>query len=98
MKNLYYLGLIFVAISMISCSAKRQSETVFVERDRVETITVRDPGAVEYVWEPPIVDVIKVPPGLDPEGIYYRPAHEEIVEIRQGRWQYQKPQDINRER
>lgn len=48
------------------------------------------PGVVEYTWEEPMVDVIEVPPGLDPEGIYYRPAHEEVVEIRQGRWQYYK--------
>jgi uncharacterized lipoprotein YmbA len=35
-----------------------------------------------------MVDMVEVPPGLDPEGIYYRPAHSEVVEIRQGRWQY----------
>ena len=47
-----------------------------------------DPGVQEFVWEPPMVDVIDVPPGLDPEGHYYRPAHQEVVEIRQGRWKY----------
>lgn len=46
------------------------------------------PGVVEYVWEEPMIDVIEVPPGLDPDGIYYRPAHQEVVEIRQGRWKY----------
>jgi hypothetical protein len=46
------------------------------------------PGVVEYVWEEPMVDVVDVPPGLDPEGHYYRPAHQEVVEIRQGRWKY----------
>ncbi len=45
-------------------------------------------GVVAGVWEPPIVDVIQVPPGLDPEGHYYRPAHDEVVEIRQGRWKH----------
>ena len=48
------------------------------------------PGAVEYIWEEPMVDVVDVPPGLDPEGQYYRPGHQEVVEIRQGRWQYYK--------
>ena len=48
------------------------------------------PGVVEYTWEEPMVDVVEVPPGLDPEGHYYRPGHEEVVEIRQGRWQYYK--------
>ena len=49
---------------------------------------IKAPGVVEYVWEEPMVDVVNVPPGLDPEGIYYRPSHQEIVEIRQGRWKY----------
>ncbi len=48
------------------------------------------PGVVEYIWEEPMVDVVDVPPGLDPEGHYYRPGHQEVVEIRQGRWQYYK--------
>jgi len=55
-------------------------------------------GVVPYVWEEPMIDVIDVPPGLDPEGRYYRPAHQEIVEIRQGRWQYydrNKPENKN---
>jgi hypothetical protein len=47
-------------------------------------------GVVEYVWEEPMVEVVEVPPGLDAEGMYYRPAHHEVVEIRQGRWQYYK--------
>jgi len=55
------------------------------------------PGVVEYIWEEPMVDVIDVPPGLDPEGHYYRPGHQEVVEIRQGRWQYYKPAKKRRE-
>jgi hypothetical protein len=51
------------------------------------------PGTVEYIWEEPMVDVVDVPPGLDPEGHYYRPGHQEVVEIRQGRWQYYKRPD-----
>lgn len=57
------------------------------------------PGVTQFVWEEPMVDVIDVPPGLDPEGHYYRPGHQAIVEIRQGRWQYYKPvaQEIEEE-
>ena len=47
-------------------------------------------GEVHNVWEEPMVDVIDIPPGLDPDGVYYRPGHKEVVEVRQGRWQYQK--------
>ena len=65
-----------------------------VTRTEVNEIVVANssdvPGVVEYVWEEPMVDVVDVPPGLDPEGHYYRPAHSEVVEIRQGRWNYYK--------
>ena len=50
-------------------------------------------GIAPHVWEEPMVDVVDVPPGLDPEGHYYRPAHQEVVEIRQGRWQYYKDKE-----
>lgn len=46
------------------------------------------PGVVEYVWEEPMIDVIDVPPGLDPEGHYYRRGHQSVVEVRQGRWRH----------
>ena len=95
-KTLRILSLLVLTLGLFSCSTRKTTETVVVEK--VETITIKDPGAVEYVWEPPIVDVVKVPPGVDPEGIYYRPSHEEVVEIRQGRWKYQQPDDINREK
>lgn len=47
-------------------------------------------GVQDAAWEEPMVDVIDVPPGLDPEGIYYRPQHQEIVEVRQGKWKVKK--------
>lgn len=88
LKILRYTSIITL-LSLTACSPKVQ----VVEKVIVETHTVKDPGSVEYVWEPPMVDVVEVPPGLDPEGHYYRPAHEEVVEIRQGRWKYKKPVD-----
>ncbi len=98
MKKLTFLSLLVLLTGIISCSSKHTTEAVFVEKEKVETITIKDPGAVEYVWEPPIIDVVKVPPGLDPEGTYYRPAHEEVVEIRQGRWKYEAPQDVKQDK
>lgn len=50
-------------------------------------------GIAPHVWEEPMVDVVDVPPGLDPEGHYYRPAHKSVVEIRQGKWQYYKDKE-----
>jgi hypothetical protein len=53
-----------------------------------ETYAKGTPGVVDYVWEEPMIDVVDVPPGLDPEGHYYRPAHQSITEVRQGKWRY----------
>jgi hypothetical protein len=89
---------------ILTCSAcapreyKREiiRSTEIVPRDIVE---VRDRGVVQHVWEEPMVDTIEVPPGLDPEGHYYRPAHREVVEIRQGRWRsIQDEEELEEER
>ena len=56
---------------------------------------MQPPGVVEEVWEEPMVDVVDVPPGLDPEGNYYRPGHQEVQEVRQGRWNYHRKQRDN---
>ena len=70
-------------VSLASCSAKTVQPA-----PEIVVVNSLQPGVVRYVWEEPVVDVIDVPPGLDPDGIYYRPAHKEVVEVRQGRWQY----------
>lgn len=60
----------------------------------VERQSPPPPGTVQYVWEEPMADVVDIPPGLDPEGIYYRPGHQEVLEVRQGRWKhYRGPQE-----
>ncbi|MCB0339392.1 MAG: hypothetical protein KDD53_07300 [Bdellovibrionales bacterium] len=66
---------------------RNRTDTV-VKEIVIEHQATPPPGVVEYVWEEPMVDMIDVPPGLDPEGHYYRPGHREIVEIRQGRWRH----------
>ena len=84
---LFFLALIgFVGCSSSSVMSGAERTEIFVEQDYTET----PPGVVEYVWVEPMVDVIDVPPGLDPEGVYWMPGHQEIVEIRQGRWKYYK--------
>lgn len=85
-----------MSVSSLLCIGALVSGCSFTTRPRTEVTEVQidgnysphNDGVVEYVWEEPMADVIEVPPGLDPEGIYYRPAHHEVVEIRQGRWRY----------
>ena len=85
-RTIVAVGCTLLLLGLSACSSNTEvvrSATIVQER-----YVPADPGAVEFVYEPPIVDVIDVPPGLDPEGIYYRPAHQTIVEVKQGRWQY----------
>ena len=73
-----------VLLTLSGCSSSSRSAPS-------EVHVIKSPGTVEEIWEEPMVDVVDVPPGLDPEGHYYRPGHQEVVEIRQGRWKYYKP-------
>jgi hypothetical protein len=88
MKSYSFVAVIAVITSMglMGCSKEPPPPPPATIEYQVRNV----PGVVEYTWEEPMVDVVEVPPGLDPEGHYYRPAHEEVVEIRQGRWQYYK--------
>ncbi len=82
---------ITIAASAAGCGCCSSSTQPQVAQAQLVEYRVQNvPGAVEYIWEEPMVDVVDVPPGLDPEGHYYRPGHQEVVEIRQGRWQYYK--------
>ena len=38
-------------------------------------------------WAEPMYDQVRVPAQLDPTGTYYRPSHQTLVEIRDGRYQ-----------
>ncbi len=78
--------LVFSVVCVGACASSTHTEVV--KPAPVEFQVRNVSGVVEYVWEEPMVDVVDVPPGLDAEGVYYRPGHQEVVEIRQGRWQY----------
>lgn len=82
------LRMSFAVIAGAGISACSSSQAGTTIPQTVEYQVRNVPGVVEYAWEEPMVDMVEVPPGLDPEGTYYRPAHSEVVEIRQGRWQY----------
>jgi hypothetical protein len=81
---------LFSGLALFLTGCFGQQDVEVVPEPVVEYRVQEVPGAVEYVWEEPMVDVVDVPPGLDPEGHYYRPGHQEVVEIRQGRWKYYK--------
>ena len=85
-KGLKGIGLI--VIGMLTACAPSRTRIERVEIATAVPAQKNPPGVVNYIWEEPMVDVVEVPPGLDPDGVYYRPAHQAVVEIRQGRWKY----------
>jgi hypothetical protein len=89
MSQIAKASVIMVMLLTTGCWSTSSHSRTQTDRAMLESEYGRKaPGVVEYVWEEPMVDVVRVPPGLDPEGHYYRPAHEEVQEIRQGRWKY----------
>ena len=87
------IGIVVMLAGLMGCSAKPPPPEIQTPPTPVVQV-IQPPGVVEYVWEEPMIDVVDVPPGLDPEGTYYRQGHQAIYEVRQGRWQYyRKPQD-----
>jgi uncharacterized lipoprotein YmbA len=89
-RRIAMLTMLLGAMSLSACTTR--------SRTRLEELTVQEQyaqqeaGVNQFIWEEPMIDVVDVPPGLDPEGHYYRPAHQEVLEIRQGRWQYHRPE------
>jgi uncharacterized protein YceK len=86
--------LLFSTAALSGCASSHS--TAIPAAPAPQFYAAQTPGVVEHVWEEPMVDVVDVPAGLDPEGHYYRPSHQEILEIRQGRWRLYKPDPSDR--
>lgn len=89
-KTICKLLVAALVAGITGCASSAKVEPVVVVQ------SAQPPGVVQEIWEEPMVDVIDVPPGLDPEGHYYRPGHQEVVEIRQGRWKYHRSDADNK--
>lgn len=85
-KSITFAGILIVfALSGCYSSSSIRAGS---DNDNIIRTAESVPGVVNYIWEEPMVDVTDVPPGLDPEGQYWRPGHAQIVEIRQGKWKH----------
>ena len=96
MSRIAKASVIMVMLLTTGCWSTSSHSRTQTDRAMLESEYGRKaPGVVEYVWEEPMVDVVRVPPGLDPEGHYYRPGHQAVVEIRQGKWRHYRAADGN---
>ncbi len=89
---------IVVASGMIACTSSVQRGTTknVVVREVVNELEKEPvPGTVDDVWVEPMRDTVRVPAQLDPKGVYYRPSHKTVVEIRPGKFQPVQYPDFN---
>lgn len=87
---------IILCFSSIGCSMfhkTEQTQTVILrpEINELEKDTV--PGTVDDVWVEPMYNNVRVNGQIDPKGVYYRKAHNSIVQIRPGKYQMQEYPD-----
>lgn len=72
-------------MGLMACSSPPLPKPVI--DTRAEIIDREVPGTVHSAYVEPIIDTVKVPTQLDPEGNYLRPSHTSVYEIRPGRVQ-----------
>lgn len=90
------LGLAII-VGNVACSStprRVQPERVIVKSAENELLLDTVPGTVRDVWAEKMVDQVRVPGQIDPNGVYYRKPHETLIEVRPGRYQQvQYPDD-----
>ncbi len=77
-----------LAILLLASCSKNTNEIPLRAREIPLNVTENPvPGTVNKLWKEPMYNQVQVPAQLDPNGIYYRPAHNTIVEIRKDKFQ-----------
>lgn len=87
-------SLLFVLIPciLVGCSLGGEKNQLPLEAQTIQLDVAENdvPGTVRHLWVEPMYDHVRVPASLDPEGVYYMPAHDSVVEIRQGKMQVEQ--------
>ncbi len=92
-KSGSYIALfsVFLFLGLGGCSASMEARS---SRDQIivkeEGSEIPATGSVSYAWEEPMMQVVDVPPRLDPDEVVYIPGHQEVIEVRPGRWQLEE--------
>lgn len=93
-----YSFVLVMALGLSGCSIfGRSTPEGPVSGGNVSTVVIRQPinelerervpGTVDDLWVETMVDTVRVPAQIDPHGVYYRPSHNTLAEIRPGRYQ-----------
>ena len=79
------------------CFSFQPSSSEPLRSGNVSTVVIRQPinelerevvpGTVNDLWVEPMIDQVRVPGQIDAKGVYYRPSHNTLAEIRHGRFQ-----------
>lgn len=82
--------LVIMVVGLNACSQQIQagtSKTVVMRQTINELEKEQVPGTYEDPWQEALYDTVRVPGAIDPRGIYYRPSHSEVYEIRPEKYQ-----------
>ena len=95
-KRTAVISMIFFLCSCSTTKVQTGSVQTVVSQQRINELQ-RDPvpGTHLQPWQETYYDYIRVPGAIDPKGIYYRPSHKTVYEIRPGKYQkVQYPEKI----
>lgn len=84
------INYIIIILVLSACSRQVQvgtSKTVVMRQTINELEKEPVPGTHEEPWQEALYDTVKVPGAIDPKGLYYRPTHNTIYEIRHEKYQ-----------
>lgn len=81
------VSVVFFMVILSACSTPPQGIPMKAVEVQAEAYENKVPGTVDRVWQEPMYNQVQVPAQLDPNGVYYRPSHNALVEIRKDKFQ-----------
>lgn len=79
--------MLFTFVACTSSAQQGVTKTVVVREATNELEKDPVPGTQSDVWVEPMYEQVRVPAAIDPHGVYYRPSHNTLIEVRPGKYQ-----------
>ena len=80
----------FLMLGLFGCAhniQRGETKTIIVRETANELDKQPVPGTQTEPWVEPMPEVVRTPAAIDRKGVYFRPAHNEIVEVRPEKFQ-----------
>ena len=88
LKTIITISIMFALSSCAATKVQTGSVQTVVSQQRINELQ-KDPvpGTHLQPWQETYYDYVRVPGAIDPKGLYYRPSHKMVYEIRPGKYQ-----------